>query len=234
MPDRHCGPSHQRRPTFLPRRLAGLLLATAWLLGGASGAAAWGGTYRTDVYFAAGYEHQVDSRTCTAAATAMMMNFLAHRDLNLNQDSILRFEQARDALQNSVQRGSDPLGWSRAATYFSGHTNRPTTYTWEAYGSARSALRRAATQIALTGKPVGLLVAHGAHAMVMTGFEASDNPVRRSSFTLSAIWVSDPNGAAHRIYDASSTPLNSYLQMDATPWYDSQWYGRYIVIVPQG
>jgi len=72
-----------------------------------------------ELYFSAGYERQVDSRTCTAAATAMMMNFIARRDLNLNQMSILRFEQSRDALNNAVQRGSDPLGWSRAATVFS-------------------------------------------------------------------------------------------------------------------
>jgi len=78
-----------------------------------------------ELYFSAGYERQVDSRTCTAAATAMMMNFIARRDLNLNQMSILRFEQSRDALNNAVQRGSDPLGWSRAATVFSAYTGRP-------------------------------------------------------------------------------------------------------------
>ena len=191
------------------------------------------GTYSRDLYFAAGYERQVDSRTCTAAATAMMMNFIARRDLNLGQMYILRYEQPRDALSDSVQRGSDPLGWSRAATYYSGRTGHPTTYRWEAFGSARSALRRAARQIAATGKPVGLLVSHGTHAMVMTGFTASGDP-GRGDFTLSSIWVSDPYGAAHRAYDARATPLNSYLQNDATAWYDAQWYGKYVTVVPQG
>jgi hypothetical protein len=209
--------------------------AVLWLTAvGAAPVQAEGYGYARDIYFAAGYERQVDSRTCTAAATAMMMNFIARRDLNLGQMYILQYEQPRDALANSVQRGSDPLGWSRAATYFSSRTGRPTTYLWEAYGSARTALRRAARQIALTSKPVGLLVAHGSHAMVMTGFTASANPARSDSFTLSSIWVSDPYGSAHRAYDARATPLNTYLQTDATPWYDAQWYGRYIVIVPQG
>ena len=191
-------------------------------------------TYSRDVYFAAGYERQVDSRTCTAAATAMMMNFIARRDLGLGQLYILHWEQTRDALNNATQRGSDPLGWSRAATYFSSRTGRPTTYAWEAYGSARAALRRAAQQIAISGKPVGLLVSHGAHAMVMTGFSASADPARTSSYSLYSIWASDSYGSAHRGYDARATPLDAYLQTDATPWYDSQWYGRYIVIVPQG
>ena len=215
-------------------RLA-VLAAVLWLTSaGAAPVQAEGNGFARDVYFAAGYERQIDSRTCTAAATAMMMNFIARRDLNLGQMYILQYEQPRDALANSVQRGSDPLGWSRAATYFSSRTGKPTIYLWEAYGSARSALRRAARQIALTSKPVGLLVAHGSHAMVMTGFTASANPAKADSFTLYSIWASDPYGSAHRAYDARATPLNTYLQTDATTWYDAQWYGRYIVIVPQG
>jgi hypothetical protein len=216
-----------RRPTVAA------IVAALWLAVAAAPAAAEHG-YSRDVYFYAGYERQVDSRTCTAASTAMMMNFIARRDLNLGQLTVLRYEQPRDALANAVQRGSDPLGWSRAATYYSYRTGRPTIYTWEAYGSADEALRRAAGQIASTGKPVGLLVSHGTHAMVMTGFTASGDPTRRDSVRLYSIWVSDPYGSAHRAYPATQSPLNRYLQTDATPWYDAAWYGRYIVIVPQG
>ncbi len=222
-------------PARVRRSLLVVALAGLWLVGAvAAPAEAWSRHYSRDLYFASGYERQVDSRTCTAASTAMMMNFIARRDLRLGQLAILRYEQPRDALPNATQRGSDPLGWSRAATYYSRLTGRPTTYAWEAYGSAKAALRRAARQIAVTGKPVGLLVRHGTHAMVMTGFSASANPASHASFTLYSIWVSDPLGYAHRAYSAGSTPLNSYLQADATPWYDAAWYGKYIVIVPRG
>ena len=222
-----------------PRRRSGVFLATiATLLlltsAGAAPAQARNNGYAIDVYFAAGYERQIDNRTCTAASVAMMMNFIARRDLRLSQMSILRYEQPRDALYNSVQRGSDPLGMARAATYYSSQTGRPTVYAWEAHGSARSALRRAARQIALSSKPVALLVTHGRHAMVMTGFTASDDPAKTDSFTLYSIWVSDPYGFSHRAYDARATPLNTYLQTDASSWYDAQWYGRYIVVVPKG
>ncbi len=214
-------------------RLVAAVLAIGLLAIGAAptrGATAYG----RDVYFSAGYERQIDNRTCVAGSTGMMMNFLARRDMNLSQTWMLHYAQQRDALSDSTQRGSDPLGWSRAATYFSGWTGRPTTYTWEAYASATSALRRAAKQIAITGKPVGLLVSHGAHAMVMTGFTATANPATTSTWTLSTIWISDPYGYPHRSVPATKSPLNSYLQTDATSYYDQQWYGRYIVIVPQG
>jgi hypothetical protein len=220
-------------PARLRRSSVFAIVAAAWLVAALAGPAGAANSYRRDLYFAAGYERQVDNRTCTAASTAMMMNFIARRDLNLGQMTILRYEQPRDALNNATQRGSDPLGWSRAATYYSRLAGRPTTYSWEAYGGTNSALRRAARQIAVTGKPVGLLVAHGTHAMVMTGFTASANPAKASSYTLYSVWLSDPYGSAHREYAATSSPLNSYLQTDATAYYDSRWYGRYIIVAPQ-
>ena len=155
------------------RRLAiGLpvLLALALLTGGAPTRVSAASSFTYDTYFSSSYERQVDSRTCTSASTAMMMNILNGRDLNLNQYSILHYSQIHDALNDAVQRGSDPLGWARAATYFSKYTARPTTYKWEAYTTEAAALKRAAFQIAKFGKAVGLLVQHGRHAVVMTGF----------------------------------------------------------------
>ena len=204
----------------------GLLAIGAAPVQGASG-------YSRDLYFAAGSERQVDNRTCTMASTAMMMNFIARRDLKLDQLILLRWAQPRDALNDATQRGSDPLGWSRAATTFSVLTGRATTYRWEAFGSAMSALRRSAKQIAITGKPVGMLVQNGRHAIVMTGFTATANPATAASWTLETIWYSDPYGYAHRSVAAGSTPLNRYLETDATPHYDALWYRKFIVIVPQ-
>jgi hypothetical protein len=224
-------PASSRRPRRLS--LIATVLAIGLLAMGAAPSRA-ATAYGLDVYFAAGYERQIDSRTCTAASVAMMMNFIARRDLGLSQMAILRYEQPRDALNDSTQRGSDPLGWSRAATYYSQYTGRPTTYKWEAYSTAMAALRRAAKQIAITGKPVGMLVSHGKHAMVMTGLVSTANPATASTWTLQHIWYSDPYGYAHRAAPATSTPLTRYLELDANSTYDALWYGKYIVIVPQG
>jgi hypothetical protein len=188
--------------------------------------------YMRDVYFVGAFERQVDGRTCTAASVAMMMNMLARRDLQLPQLSILRYEQPRDALNDRIQRGSDPLGLSRAATYFSRYTSRPTTYRWEAYSTKAQALKRAATQIAITGKPVALTVWHGRHAVVMTGVTGWGHPAR-DSFKLANIAISDPLGYSHRWYVAISYPFDRYLETDATAWYDAAWYGKYVLVVPQ-
>ncbi|MFL5750966.1 MAG: C39 family peptidase [Chloroflexota bacterium] len=214
------------------RFLAALPLVLLLLGFGAPLATRAADPYYAHTYFYSAYERQIDSRTCVAASTAMMMNILSGGDLNLNQMTILRYAQKRDALNDAVQRGSDPLGWAVAATHFSEITRRPTTYRWEAYDTKTAALKRAATQIARYGKAVGLLVQHGAHAVVMTGFKSSRSPLA-GSFTIYGIYYSDPLGRRSLYVTPASAPLNSYLQLDATRTYDRAWYGKYIVIVPR-
>jgi hypothetical protein len=209
-----------------------MLLALALVSGGRPAPVSAASSFTYDTYFWSAYERQVDLRTCTAASTAMMMNILNGRDLNFDQLAILRYSQPRDALSDSVQRGTDPLGWSRAATYFSRYTIRPTTYRWEAYDTEAAALRRAAYQIARYGKAVGLLVQHGRHAVVMTGFTTTRNPLR-GSFKVTAIYYSDPLGTRHSYVSAAFSPLNSYRETDATSAYDAEWYGKYVIIVPR-
>jgi hypothetical protein len=40
-------------------------------------------------------------------------------------------------------------------------------------------------------------------------------------------------GARNTYYSAAGSPLDTYLQTDATTTYDQAWYGKYIVIVPR-
>lgn len=222
----------------MPARFRRLALALPVLLAlavftGASAAPATAATpFALDTFFPRAYERQVDSRTCTAASTAMMMNILAGRDLRMRQMSVLRYAQPRDALNDTVQRGTDPLGWAAAATHFSKYTPRPTTYRWEAYATEAAALKRAAIQIARTGKPVGLLVKHGRHAVVMTGFTSTRNPLK-GSFRVTGVYYSDPLGTRRALVAAASSPLDDYRELDATPSYDAAWYRKFIVIVPQ-
>ncbi len=217
------------------RRLAlalPILLVLGAISGGAPQRAAAATSFVYDTYFGSAYERQVDSRTCTAASTAMMMNILAGRDRNFDQLGILRFAQPRDALNDAAQHGTDPLGWSRAATYFSKYTIRPTTYRWAAYSTRDAALRRAAIQIARYGKAVGLLAQHGRHAVVMTGFTSTRNPLE-GSFRLTGVFYSDPLGTRHAYVATANAPLNSYREIDALRQYDAVWYGKYIVIIPK-
>jgi hypothetical protein len=212
-------------------RIAGLVLGVVLVAAAAPANSKAATPFAMDVYFGSGYERQIDGRTCVAASTAMMLNLIAGRDLRLSQMSILRYAQPRDALNDATQRGSDPLGWSKAMTYFDTRTGSEFTYNWEAYTSEYTALKRAATQIAFTGKPVGLLIWNGRHAVVMTGFEASGDP-RLGDFTLTHVWISDPLSSSHRRYTAAGSPLNLYLELDATPTYDRAWYKKYVIVAP--
>jgi len=222
------GQTHRRRTG-----LAALVLGLAFVAGFTPPSASAGSGFKKDLYFSGGYERQVDSRTCVAASTAMMLNFIARRDLDLNQLYILRWAQPRDALSDSRQRGTDPLGWARALTYFDTRAGKGAfVYAWEAYSSEYGALKRAAKQLVVTNKPVGLLVQNGQHAVVMTGFEASGDP-RKGDFKLTHVWVSDPYGSRHVRYTASGSPLNKYLELDASTSYDEAWYGKYVTVVPQ-
>ena len=54
------------------------------------------------------------------------------------------------------------------------------------------AMRTAASAIAATGRPVGLLVWRGRHAWVMSGFEATANPRATSDFRVTRAIVHDP------------------------------------------
>jgi hypothetical protein len=230
----HAKPASPKVGTMARRlaSVAGLVLGLA-LVAGLSPAGTDAATpFKLDVYFGSGYERQIDNRTCTAASTAMMLNFIAGRDLGLSQMSILRYEQPRDALNDKKQRGSDPLGWSKALTYFAPRTGTSFAYRWEAYASESAALKRAAMQIAATRKPVGLAIMNGRHAVVMTGFESSRDPLL-GDFILTHVWVSDPSGSSHARYTASGSPLNRYLELDATAAYDGAWYGNYVIVAPQ-
>jgi hypothetical protein len=213
--------------------IAGVVLGLALIVGIAPASVDAREPFTRDVYFKAGYERQVDGRTCTAASTAMMLNFIAGKDLRLSQRSILGWAQRRDALNDARQRGSDPLGWAKALNYFSDRLGMDeVTYVWEASSSESAALKRAARQIADTEHPVGLLVQGGRHAVVMTGFQASRDP-RKGDFELEYVWISDPIGSSHKRYEAQDSPLNRYRELDATPAYDKAWYGKFVTIVPQ-
>lgn len=223
-----------RRPSRFRLATLGLVMAFFAFLSPPPVAAAE--PFAMDLYFPGGYVRQIDSRTCTAASTSMMMNFIARVPLGLSQMEILRYEQPRDALNDRTQRGSDPLGWSKAATRYSEIAGVPTTYKWAAYTSKRDALKAAAVAIARFNKPVGLAVWNGKHAIVMTGFSATGNPAL-GAFTLNTVVTSDPywSGATvgkHRTWTTAAMNFPRYTQLDANLRYDKAWYGKWVIVRP--
>ena len=92
-------------------------------------------------------------------------------------------------------------------------------------GSSRtfdSALRSAVTRLRLTNLPVALTVSHGNHGWILTGFRATADPAKTTSFTVTSVRVTGPlyglqskNG-----YDmAPNTKLTTaQLKRFFTPW----------------
>ena len=135
---RRCQPDPQRGlaegGTRMPRRFAirgiAAVLMAIGLLSSAGSSPAWAGVYVKDLYLKIGYEHQIDSRTCTAAGTAMMLNFIARRDLRLDQAYILRWSRRATRWM---------IGRSVARTRSAGRGRSPTSRRGPGAGPFRTA-----------------------------------------------------------------------------------------------
>ncbi len=73
--------------------------------------------------------------------------------------------------------------------------------------SRQEALRTAARQMRLTGRPVGLWVWGGKHAWVISGFKASADPAYTDDFRVSHVWIEDPwSGRVSSIWGPGLAP----------------------------
>lgn len=193
----------------------------------------WTGT--VSVWRSSAFASQATSSWCTAAATQMMLNLVLDRSRHdsTEQQAIMAFEQANDSL--AVSKGSDPQGWASAMRRFG--TSRTATYHWERYSSYAGAIKAAAYDLRMTGKPVGLLVLGGAHANVLVGFKATADPALGGSFTVTYAQIAGPWYPRLGVDPApgswlSSTTLASrfsqYTQRDGL----SDWVGTWVIVTP--
>ena len=87
----------------------------------------------------------------------------------------------------SQRKGASVRGWSAGLNQLGAGPYRLVGTT-----TLDEALRLAAASIRQTNRPVGLLVWRGRHAWVMSGFEATADPLRTSDYTVTAAIVMDP------------------------------------------
>jgi len=175
--------------------------------------------------------------------------------------SILYFERAHDTLAASSQ-GSDAHGWRNALNNYGWGAAAMTDATMRVYedleyGSFDSAVRASVVAIARFHKPVGMLGWAGGHAQVITGYVVTgDNPAVSTNFTISGVYFSDPlykDGLVNKMIGleqlrsgALTYRFRSYREIDSPSddpytagWkrssirsWSSEWYGRWVVIVP--
>jgi hypothetical protein len=134
-------------------------------------------------------------------------------------------------------------------------------YDDRAFGSYESAVRAAVRALILTRKPVGVLAWQGRHAQVMTGYDGLvGDPFKKTSsgswandFTVGGFYLSDPLRSAEirnrRIsWNSFKSSSNTGIRFqryyeDDSPYDDpytdpagvastSEWYGKYVLILP--
>jgi hypothetical protein len=194
---------------------------------------AWTGTL--DFYRPSAFASQATTTWCVAASSQMMLNMILGQSdsSSTSQSTYIAYGQANDGA--SYTQGTDPTGWVAILNRYGG-----ASYSTQRFTDSTSALKKAATRMRLTNKPVGMLVWKGRHAWVLNGFAATADPATTSNFTITAVFVTGP--LYPRAVDSSGYDLAPDTQLTPAQlskyfltYYDTvvkSWNGGYVLIVP--
>jgi hypothetical protein len=206
---------------------------------GASAAlSAWSGG--VDLYRTGVFTTQKTWRWCTAADVQIMRNIADRRQdhSKASQQRYYDYMRAHNRYPIPPADGVDPAGWTAGLRHFVDNRYRLVTS-----GSFSAALRSAVTSLRRTNLPVGITVARGNHAWIITGFTATADPAKTSKFTVTSVRVVGPLwGLQSRTYgydmrpDRKLTP--SQLKGFFTPWHYARirmaWEGKWVSVQPVG
>ena len=174
---------------------------------------------------------------CTAAGVQIVRNIVDRKTDHTaaGQRRYFDWMRTRNRYDLPLSAGVDAAGWTAGMRHFVDDR-----YRLVSSRSFDSALRSAVTRLRLTNLPVALTVSHGNHGWILTGFRATADPAKTSSFTVTSVRVTGPlyglqskNG-----YDmAPNTKLTTaQLKRFFTPWKYAPramvWDGRYVSIQP--
>lgn len=191
-----------------------------------------------DLYRPGVFTTQKTWHWCTAADVQIMRN-IVHRTSDhttAQQRRFFRYMRAHNRYPIPVRHGIDPVGWTAGLRRFV-----DPSYRLVVSDSFKRALRSAVRDLRRTNLPVGIAVARGNHAWVLTGFEATADPARTSRFKVTSVRVTGPLwGLQSRSYGYDMRP-NTKLKRNQfkryfTPWHYPQirmaWEGRWVSVQP--
>lgn len=175
---------------------------------------------------------------CTAADVQIMRNIVDHATdhSGASQQRYFTAMRAHDRYDIPLKDGVDPAGWAYGLRHFVDGR-----YRLVASGSFDAALRSAVTNLRKTNWPVGITVAHGDHAWVLTGFSATADPATTTHFTVTSVRVVGP------LWGLQSTSYGYDMKPDTrltpkqlagffTPWHYAAirmaWEGDWVSIQP--
>jgi hypothetical protein len=203
---------------------------------GATALPPWSGSI--DLYRPGVFSTQQTWHWCTAAGVQIMRNIVHHRTNHRSSQQRRFFEymRAHDRYPIPVRDGVDPAGWAAGLRRYV-----DARYRLVASGSFKAALRSAVRNLRLTRQPVGIAVAHGNHAWVLTGFSATADPATTSHFEVTSVRVTGPLwGLQNRRYGYDMRPdkrlTRTQLRDFFTRWHypgiRMAWEGDWVSVQP--
>ena len=144
--------------------------------------------FTLDLYRRGDFVSQARADWCVPAAIQTMARLVGGLAAHSLPSQATLDRRAR-ALSSSrlVGLGSEPQGWAGVLNAL-GYGR----YDVVAKPTFAAAIAAAAAALRLTHRPVGLLVWRGAHAWVMSGFEATGDPAATGNVKVTAVRITDP------------------------------------------
>ena len=196
---------------------------------------AWDGSI--DLYRDGVFTTQKSWLWCTAAGVQIVRNIVKHRadHSTSSQRAYFDWMRKRNRYDLPLSAGVDPAGWTAGLRHFVDDR-----YRLVASRTFDEALRSAVERLRRTNLPVAITVSHGNHGWILTGFRATADPAKTSSFKVTSVRVVGP------LYGLQSKngydmPPNTRLTPTQfrrffTPWKYAPmrmvWDGRYVSIQP--
>jgi hypothetical protein len=197
-----------------------------------------------ELYRQGDFVSQTNSVQCVGASMQMMLNIIGPRNdrtasTQLRLQRLARANSPRRLLPGGREftrprRGASSFGWAAGLSKIGGGP-----YLVTAVPTMGGALNMAARAMRRTGRPVGLLVWHGSHAWVMSGFtatQASDGDIRK----VTSVTVLDPwYPRRSPTYGASPRPGTKLtprqLRADYLRWkrhHKTPFDGQFVLVLP--
>jgi hypothetical protein len=125
---------------------------------------------------------------CVPAAMQTMINIMESGRpdrTRATQDRLYRLARrlSSDRLDG---KGAEPIGWARGLERL-GYGR----YIVRAYRTRSDAMKVAAKQLRMTGRPVGILAWRGAHSWVLSGFRATGDPAYTDTYKVTEVAIED-------------------------------------------
>ncbi|HEY6570712.1 MAG TPA: hypothetical protein VIZ22_10495 [Candidatus Limnocylindrales bacterium] len=124
---------------------------------------------------------------CVGASLQMTRSIITGDRNETRRSQGRLWRMARERTLNSPYGGVNPIGWTAALNDMG-----LGPYRFVSLPTFDAALTAAARAIAVTRRPVGLVMWAGRHAWVMTGFESDGNPRKDDNARVTRIRVMDP------------------------------------------